>query len=65
MKTYIYDIKCLACGLHFKVFSWNEDWWATAKKANGPHCPECGKASHTFPLRVMQTDDEIYMHVHG
>ena len=42
-----YPIKCMACGLHYTVHSWNEDWHQTddgktRSATNGGVCPECG-----------------------
>ena len=39
--TYIYKLKCRACGLHFNVYSWVSDW-TTNRIA---FCPECGLAA--------------------
>src|SRR5262245_2913911 len=37
--SYEHRIKCMACGLHYSVFSYDEDW---ASQRDGGSCPECG-----------------------
>lgn len=62
MRTiYRYPLKCMRCGLHFNVFSWNSDW----TDEHYAFCPECG-VQQCFPLGVEKRDnDEIYHHVGG
>jgi predicted RNA-binding Zn-ribbon protein involved in translation (DUF1610 family) len=57
--TYEFPIKCLSCGLHYKVFSWESDWWK-----NRPYCPECGKQVAMIWASV-PTNQPIYEHVPG
>lgn len=60
-RTYIHNLKCLTCQLHFQVYSWYKDWplWPHGKRA---HCPECGE-----PTRILHSlntsDKEIYQFV--
>jgi len=55
-------IKCLYCGLHFTVWTW-EEWWAAK---NQPFCPECGTQGEAtmFPGR-RHPDKQIFQFVPG
>ena len=57
-----YPIKCLSCGLHYTVWSWNEDWLIDRK----PFCPECGECNGFlgFPAKH-HPDLEIFQVVPG
>lgn len=61
MRTiYRYPHKCMACSLHYVVYSWNENW-----NDRHAYCPECGKKGG-FCLGVERMEnDEIYNHVGG
>lgn len=61
VMTYIHKCKCMSCGLHFAVFSWEE------KKSN-LFCPECGKQAgvNSRQLRwIEKTDDQIFEYIPG
>lgn len=58
MSTYRYPFKCLSCGLHVNLYSWDKAWNLRYEA----HCPECGK-SPMFLLGVEKTDTEIFEHV--
>ena len=57
-RSFRYPLKCMKCGLHFNVYSWNEEWTSNAPR----YCPECGKPG-AFPLGVEELDKEIYQNV--
>lgn len=58
METYIYSIKCMACGLHYNVYSWDGDW------SHEPYCPECGRQSSLI-LKTEKTDQPIFTYVNA
>lgn len=53
-KTYVYSVKCLACALHFNVYSWRKDWMATGG------CPECGTKGDFLTWEPELVENEIY-----
>jgi hypothetical protein len=63
-----YPIKCSACGLHYTVHSWNEDWHQNAagqgrSLTGGGFCPECGaKGAKMIWASVPKNehDDQIF-----
>jgi len=55
--TFIHKYKCIGCGLHFSVFSWQED-------RGKPFCPECG-VNTAFIHWLEETDREIFMFIPG
>lgn len=60
-----YPIKCLACGLHYTVHSWNEDWHQTdggktRSATNGGVCPECGAIGHKLICEPVKQDGQIF-----
>jgi DNA-directed RNA polymerase subunit RPC12/RpoP len=57
-QTHRFPVKCMNCGLHFNVYSWNEDWI----EKHSPFCPECGKQK-ALVLGHEATDTEIFQHV--
>ena len=59
--SYEVPIKCNNCGLHFTVWTWDEDWG----KERDPHCPECGSTAHfiIWPAKVI--DGFIFQKVPG
>ncbi len=61
MTTYEYPIKCLDCGLHYTVWSWNEDW----HEKNTAHCPECGRDEHYIGFPIKARDEQIFQLVPG
>ena len=59
--TYIYSIKCVGgCGLHYNVYSWDDDW----NKKHQAICPECG-GYPGWVLRVEKSDKAIFQYVSG
>jgi DNA-directed RNA polymerase subunit RPC12/RpoP len=60
MITHIYSYKCMACDLHFNIYSWNEHW----DSEHECHCPECPN-QHCLTLHHRESDDEIFMFVPG
>jgi len=58
---YQYNIKCLFCGLHFKVFSWKVDW----NLSHDAVCPECGDGSKTIVLKKEASYKQIFEFVSG
>lgn len=59
--TWQHKFKCFACGLHFIVLSWDEEWYEKHK----PTCPECKQESAFFAYWREETDDPIYKMVPG
>lgn len=57
-NSYRFPCKCMRCGLHFNVYSWNGTWAQTNKR----FCPECGVAG-AFLLGRETLKDEIFNHV--
>lgn len=57
--TWQHKFKCMNCGLHFIVLSWEKDWY----EKNSPMCPECGRDS--FAYWIEETSDPIYALVPG
>lgn len=62
MSTFAHKNKCMACGLHFTVFSWHEDW--KDAEGNPIHCPECGE-SRTLRFGPEELPGEIFEYVPG
>lgn len=56
--TIIYSYKCMRCGLHFNVYSWENDWSWKYKA----FCPECGTQGAGL-LRQEETNKEIFQFV--
>lgn len=55
--TYEHKYKCLRCGLHFIIYSWDE-------KKGTPFCPEC--QSHGPSMHWLnETEKEIFEFVPG
>jgi hypothetical protein len=63
--TYRTALKCMACGLHFNVYSWEESWLKTHVEDPGPFCPECGTAGACFPLGQFPMEGQIFEYVPG
>ena len=60
-----YPVKCMACGLHYTVHSWNDDWYGTEggtakSKTNGGVCPECGVIGGKLLLTPVKRDGQIF-----
>lgn len=58
LNSYRFPCKCMRCGLHFNVYSWNKSWGQTNKR----FCPECGVPG-AFLLGKETLSDEIFNHV--
>ncbi len=56
-----YPIKCLDCGLHFTVWSWDTDW----HEKHTAHCPECGCNEHFIGFPKRTHPEQIYSFVPG
>lgn len=65
--TYIHKVKCMACQLHFAVYSWREDWGSGNNEDRAEvACPECGQTGWESKMHaVEQTDDPIFQLVPG
>jgi hypothetical protein len=61
MTTVQYSLKCLSCGLHYQVYSWNDKW----DLEHRPHCPECAEQRSWLIARDAYPDKEIYEFVPG
>jgi len=57
MTTFIHKYKCRSCGLHFVLYSWQEE-------RPPPHCPECGEQGG-FIKWFGETDQQIFELVPG
>lgn len=60
-----YPIKCQACGLHYTVHSWQEDWHQTdggktRSGTNGGVCPECGVIGGKILFTSEKRDGQIF-----
>lgn len=60
-----YPVKCMACGLHYTVHSWNDDWHGTEggtvkSKTNGGVCPECGVIGGKMLFAPEKRDGQIF-----
>jgi rubredoxin len=64
--TYIdHPIKCIPCGLHYTVHSWNEDWHQTdggkeRSATNGGVCPECGAIGGKIIFQAIPREGQIF-----
>lgn len=59
MTTYRYPFKCMNCGLHYNVYSWESRW----NKDHAAFCPECStQTSMSLGVEHLK-DQEIYQHV--
>ena len=54
-------VKCIKCGLHFTIFSWNPD----GHRADKLHCPECGQSDGMFVVWAQQKFGFIFQQVPG
>jgi hypothetical protein len=67
-ETQVIQLKCLACGLHFKVYSFFANWPEGAaelhpgNKQEGPFCPECGQ-NERFLIERETSEKFIFQHV--
>jgi DNA-directed RNA polymerase subunit RPC12/RpoP len=60
VATYEFPCKCMACGLHYTIWSWEDS------RSNGSvFCPECGSENRSLMFPVKQHADEIFHHVPG
>jgi len=63
METYRYNLKCLACSLHYQVYSWKKDWCKEAFNKDKVYCPECSKKGTSFCLGIDKLEGEICEYV--
>lgn len=54
-------VKCMKCGLHFTIFSWN----AALHRASTLHCPECGQSEGLFLVWAQLQFGFIFQKVPG
>jgi|GEM_PF-3756126 len=70
MSTYEYRIKCRNCGLHYAVFSWDENWAIPAGTSGtggreGGYCPECGAGGSKMVWGPVEREEEIFQLIPG
>ena len=53
--------KCMMCGLHFIVCTWNPEAHATTTM----YCPECGQHEGRFFIWAVEVEGQIYEAVPG
>jgi DNA-directed RNA polymerase subunit RPC12/RpoP len=56
--TYEHKYKCMRCGLHFTLYSWQME------REQTPTCPECENKKN-FMYWVDETEQQIYEFVPG
>lgn len=59
--TYLHKFKCMACSLHFIIYSWNEDWPVEGTRM---YCPECGSGDN-FAYARGTSEEPIFTFVPG
>jgi len=59
-ETYRTAMKCLHCGVHFNVYSWDKGWANLHQDAR--YCPECG-AHPSFALGEFEEEGFIFQYV--
>lgn len=55
IANYEHRIKCMACGLHYSVYSYDRDW---AEQRDGGSCPECGVRGRKIAWGPVTMTDE-------
>jgi len=70
MSTYEYRIKCRNCGLHYAVFSWDENWAIPAGTSGtggreGGYCPECGAGGAKVVWGPVEREEPIFHFIPG
>ena len=58
-STTILSTKCMNCGLHFNVYTWEPD----RHSANTLYCPECGQHEGRFMVWRADVTEPIFVHV--
>jgi hypothetical protein len=53
--NYEHRLKCMACGLHYSVYSYDVDW---AEQREGGSCPECGVRGRKISWGPVEMSDE-------
>ncbi len=66
MTSFNHPIKCMACGLHFTVWSWSETWpnREDEDEERPIFCPECGGQKH-IKWEPESSSLEIFEYVPG
>src|SRR5262245_52302113 len=59
VPTWMHPTKCMACSLHFNVYSFNREWTATGA------CPECGGTDCFLEYPAKPSDHLIFEFVPG
>jgi len=62
MATLEYRIKCQNCGLHYSVYSWDEEW---SEGRKGGYCPECGIGGRKLVWGPVGREEFIFQLVPG
>jgi DNA-directed RNA polymerase subunit RPC12/RpoP len=61
VTTYVHKFKCLKCGLHFALYSWDP-----GREESQVFCPECGEQGIApFMHWSEETDKEVFEFVPG
>jgi len=60
MHTQI-KVKCLKCGLHFIIFTWNKE----SHSLHTLYCPECGQHEGKFVIWQEDSNKQIFEFVPG
>lgn len=64
--TYEYRIKCQNCGLHYAVFSWDEEWaGGPSEGRQGGYCPECGVGGSKMVWGPVERPEPIFHFIPG
>jgi len=62
---WVHPCKCLACSLHWNVYSWREEWPNDGDVTRKPvFCPECG-ANTILRFKGYEQDGFIFHFVPG
>lgn len=59
MSTFIHKMKCMGCGLHFALFSWEKE-----RDNQKTWCPECGMKGSKIHW-MEESDKQIFEFVPG
>jgi hypothetical protein len=70
VASYEFRLKCLACGLHYTVLSWDEHWAIPEGESGtggreGGYCPECGTGGQKMVWGPVPRQDFIFQIVPG
>lgn len=58
---YQHYMKCLVCSMHYTIYTYDDKWLET----HNPTCPECGEKDTSWPLRKVESDQQISQAVFG